>query len=290
MYRRQAVRTLGSPLVTVVLPTYNRAALLACAIASVIDQTHTSWELIVVDDGSDDETPRLIPPDRRIRYVRRAHTGNVAATRNAGLAEAAGDFVVFLDSDDRMLPRRLEAQSARLAGRPDCGWCHSDFRMVDAQGGPIARKAGPPWAPREGDVRRAVLTTDGSIALHAVMVRRDLAAHLQFDERVPFGDDYDFLVRLAEAAPACAVDLVATEIREHPARGAHGRYDQSLHFALTYVRCWRRTPERNLRAICRARALLLVRHYLAVARARGELTTGVWEVARALTGGRARNP
>ncbi len=284
-----SARVERSPLVTIVLPTYNRASLLAYAIASVLDQTHAHWELIVVDDGSDDETARLIPPDRRIKYLRRAHTGNVAATRNAGLARAAGEFVVFLDSDDRMLPRRLEAQLARLAKRPDCGWCHSDFRMVDARGGPIPRKAGLPWTPREGDLRREVLTTDGSIALHTVMVRRTLAARLQFDERVPFGDDYDFLVRLAEAAPGCAVDLVAVEIREHPARGAHGRYDQSLHFALTYVRCWRRMRERHLRAICRARAIFLLRHYLAVARARGELTTGVWEVARALAGRRARN-
>src|SRR3989338_2611340 len=110
-------RLMGESLVSVILPTYNRAAWLGRAITSVLRQTYRELELIVVDDGSVDDTPKLRETweraDARIRWIRRDHQG-AAAARNTGLANAQGDLVAFCDSDDEWLEHKLERQVAYL--------------------------------------------------------------------------------------------------------------------------------------------------------------------------------
>src|SRR5580765_5393661 len=100
----------SNPLVTVVIPTYNRLALVQQAIASVIAQTYRNWELIIVDDGSDDGTPEAIISinNPRIKLVTKSHVGNIALMRNAGVDEGSGEWLAFLDSDDIWLPQKLE--------------------------------------------------------------------------------------------------------------------------------------------------------------------------------------
>jgi glycosyltransferase involved in cell wall biosynthesis len=97
---------LDQNLITIVIPTYNRAQHIASAIQSVIDQSSGAWELIIVDDGSDDDTFDYLTPyleDERINYIYQEHTG-VSAARNRGAHNATGDFLIFLDSDDVFLP------------------------------------------------------------------------------------------------------------------------------------------------------------------------------------------
>src|SRR5689334_14515250 len=97
------------PLVSVIIPTYNRAGLLPSAIASVIAQTFADWELIIVDDGSTDNTAETVQPglhEARLRYVPRPNLGRSAA-RNFGASLAHGQWLAFLDSDDRYLPDTL---------------------------------------------------------------------------------------------------------------------------------------------------------------------------------------
>jgi glycosyltransferase involved in cell wall biosynthesis len=271
----------SEPLVSIILPTYNRARWIGDAVESIQCQTWTRWELLIIDDGSTDDTWARVPNDPRIRFVRRPHTGNVGAVRQAGLLLASGAYVAFQDSDDRWLSERLTAQVRRLERSPASGWCHGDFAMIDEAGAEVARRAGPPWRVREGNVLREVLTGEASIALQTVVARRDLAVALGFNDWMRFGDDYDFLIRLAAAAPAAAVNTIVAHIREHPGRGTHGRYDQSLYMAMAYRQCQRRLSDRSLRQICRTRAVSLLRHYLANARARGELWEGVCQAAAA---------
>ena len=108
-----------APLVSVVVPTYNRAYCLARTIDSALGQTHPSVEVIVVDDGSVDETAEMVAArygsDARVRLIRQANAG-VSAARNTGLRVARGDYVALLDSDDVWEPWKLELQVACMQG------------------------------------------------------------------------------------------------------------------------------------------------------------------------------
>jgi len=101
-----------SLLVSVIIPTYNRSAMIMRAIKSVIAQNYESIEIIVVDDASTDDTKTVVQAiqDNRIQYILRQERGGAAAARNTGIRSAKGEFIAFLDSDDEYLPRRLSAQ------------------------------------------------------------------------------------------------------------------------------------------------------------------------------------
>jgi glycosyltransferase involved in cell wall biosynthesis len=271
----------ATELISVILPTFNRRTLVDEAIRSVQSQTFSAWELLVVDDGSTDGTTNALPDDPRISLIARTHTGNVAALHNAGLARARGTMIGFLDSDDRWLPDKLALQVSRLTSRPECGWCYGRFRLFDSERPEIPPRSGFEWQPREGRLLKEVITTEAGISLQTVLVRRELALGLRFTETIPWGDDYDFLFRLALASPACVVDRTIAEAREHAGRGTRHRYDQMLNFATTYYRGARLVDDPNLRRLCRQRANGKVREYLAHARAAGELTKGLRAVARA---------
>lgn len=260
------------PLVSIILPTYNRAPLLSEAIASVQAQSCGEWELIVVDDGSTDGTLGVLPDDVRVKVAPRTHSGNIAALRNAGLEVAIGDYIGFLDSDDRWHPRKLDLQISRLERSPDAGWCHGAAGLMNAAGEPVPMRAGLPWQPREGRFVEEVLTTAASIALGTVLVRRPIALAIGFDERIPTVDDYDFIVQLALRSPAVAVDeCTVAQIRVHEARTTSARDDHGLGAAMAYRKAFRQVDSWRLKRICARQALSLFRHYMATARAQGEL-------------------
>ena len=123
-------------LVSVVMPAYNAAATIVASIGSVLAQTHRELELIVVDDGSRDETAALVEAevarDSRIVLLRQANAG-VAAARNAGIDAARGTCIAFLDSDDRWQPRKLERQLAIMRAR-GARVAYTAYRRVDAAG------------------------------------------------------------------------------------------------------------------------------------------------------------
>jgi glycosyltransferase involved in cell wall biosynthesis len=125
-------------LVSIVIPTYNRARIIGGAIESVLAQTYENVEVVVVDDGSTDDTCAVVERyDSRVRYVYQANAG-VAAARNTGFAHARGEFIGLLDSDDRFLPWKLEAQVRVLRSRPDTGMIWTDMTAVSESGAVIA--------------------------------------------------------------------------------------------------------------------------------------------------------
>ena len=127
--------------VSVVIPTYNRARWLPDSVASVLAQTSSPAEVVVVDDGSTDETPAACRGfGDAVRFVRQGNAG-AAAARNRGIREARGGWVAFQDSDDLWNPEKLEVQMAALARYPDAGWCISGFSVIDEAGRP--RGQGP---------------------------------------------------------------------------------------------------------------------------------------------------
>lgn len=259
------------PLVSVVLPTFDRTTLLRESVDSVLNQTWQAWQLIVVDDGSTIRVEDWLPVDSRVCVVHLAHSGNTGRVRDTGLRHAVGAYVGFLDSDDRWHPRKLALQVERLEANPEAGWCHGEGALVDATGARIKQHAGPPWRPREGRFVEIMIRTDANIALPAVLVRRDLAQSIGFDERIPTVDDYDFMLQLALRASAVAVDeCVVAEFRQHDGRRtSNSLFDQGLGSALAYRKAHRQLTDPRLRRVCRQQGARLLRHYLANARARG---------------------
>ncbi len=121
-------------LVSVIIPTYNRARLLGRAIESVLAQTYEPIEVIVADDGSTDDTADVVTRfGPRVRCERQANAG-VSAARNLGLRRARGEFIAFLDSDDAWLPWKVAAQVALLRRRPEIGMVWTDMTAVDGEG------------------------------------------------------------------------------------------------------------------------------------------------------------
>lgn len=127
-------------LVSVIIPTWNRAFCISRAIDSVTAQTYPHWEAIVVDDGSTDNTVRVLAEqygsDKRVRYVHQENAG-VSAARNRGIAMAQGDYVAFLDSDDAWEPWKLELQVCCLEHCPDVGMVWTDMAAIDPDGGVV---------------------------------------------------------------------------------------------------------------------------------------------------------
>jgi glycosyltransferase involved in cell wall biosynthesis len=129
----------GTPAVSVVIPTYNRAHLVGRAITSALTQIRAGDEVIVVDDGSTDSTIEALRPFReRVRYIKKKN-GGAGAARNTGVQHARNPLVAFLDSDDEWMPGKIAVQRGLMQARPDLLFCFSDFAITDKNGQPVHR-------------------------------------------------------------------------------------------------------------------------------------------------------
>lgn len=243
----------STPLVSVILPTYNRLPYLREAVASVFAQTYPHWELIVVDDGSTDGTAGCLArlEDERVRVVRRPNRSNAAVARNAGLDRARGDYVAFLDSDDLWLPRKLELQIARLRSQPECRWSYTHFGIINRCGEEIPILAGGPWFPHEGWVLTRVITTEVIAPLPTIVADRKWVADLGgFDERLVYGEDLDLRLRMADRSPVCAVADSVCRVREHSGRTTYMVQEIHLWWARVYKAFRRRHASTAVRRLC----------------------------------------
>jgi Glycosyl transferase family 2 len=193
-----------SQFVSVVLPTYNYGRYLGGALASALGQSHQDLEVLVVDDGSTDNSPAVVAAfehDCRVRYYRRPNQGPAAA-RNFGIEQARGQFVAFLDADDLWLPWKLEYQLACFAAVPSPGLVYTRRLLIDAEGRQLATAQ---LRMHRGRVLPH-LFRNNFICFSSVVVRRDLLVDAGgFDTSVEHSEDYDLLLRLART---CAVDYV----------------------------------------------------------------------------------
>ncbi len=207
------------PLISVVIPTYNRAALLVPAIQSALAQTYPHIEILVIDDGSTDETHEAVKDliertssqggaAKQIRYIYQTNQGQSSA-RNRGIAEAQGDWIAFLDSDDVWLPIKLELQVRALKQFEECGACYSDARLVDTSGmnttafGLSGRHYGDIMGVVPDETLQLAKTFGGSW-IQTLVVRRDLAKQIGgFDRDIRFAEDHDFLFRLSLVTSYC---------------------------------------------------------------------------------------
>jgi glycosyltransferase involved in cell wall biosynthesis len=182
------------PLVSVIIPTYNRHAMVQEAVDSVLAQTCSDFELIVVDDGSEDGTAESLARYGSAMRIYSQPRGGVAAARNRGAAHAAGVYLAFLDSDDLWLPRKLEVQSAFMWERPWVQICQTEEIWIrrGARVNPKKKHRKP-----SGDIFRASLELC-LVSPSAVMMKRELFDAVGgFDETLPACEDYDLWLRVA---------------------------------------------------------------------------------------------
>ena len=208
-----------SPVVSVIIPTYNRWPMVGEAIESVLAQSYRSWELIVVDDGSTDDTSeRLALYGSKIKYISRQRSG-VAAARNHGIASATGQYVAFLDSDDLWMPRKLEVQTAFMEQHPNVQICQTEEIWIrrGVRVNPKAKHAKP-----SGDIFRSSLDLC-LVSPSAVMMSTPLFIESGgFDKSFPVCEDYDLWLRISVH---CSVPLIPVPLVVK--RGGHS--DQLSH-------------------------------------------------------------
>lgn len=245
-----------SPLVSIIVPTYNRGEYLRQAVESVLAQTYGNLELIVVDDGSTDATPQYLDSlsDSRVRVVRRAQRSNAAVARNTGLAAARGEFLAFLDSDDLWFPEKLASQMRRLRESPEARWCYTLFSVIDGDGNDIPTLAGGPWLPLEGWLVEEVVRAEVLAPLPTLVAEHALVHEIGgFDDELVFGEDLDLRLRLAARSTAAAVPEVLCKIREHSGRSTYLDHSVHLWWAKVFEKFLReQSPSRRLRRTCRA--------------------------------------
>lgn len=186
------------PSVSVIIPTYNRRDFLAEAVASVQSQTYRDWELIVVDDGSEDGTRGMVESlPGPLRFISQEHRG-VSAARNRGLAEARGEWIAYLDSDDLWHPRKLEIQVRYVESHPEAVVTYTDEIWI-RRGVRVNQRAR--HRKYSGDIFAYCLSLC-IVSPSSALLRKDVLARAGgFDEDFPVCEDYDLWLRLSRDHP-----------------------------------------------------------------------------------------
>ena len=254
------------PRVSVILPTYDRLGYLREAIASVLAQTIEDWELIVVDDGSSDDSCAWVRTlgDTRISLVELPHTGNKAVVRNRGLALATARHVAFLDSDDRWTASKLERQLAFHATFPRYRWSYTLFSFIDGEGQPIEAGRFAPVVAHSGWILERLIAHEARIPLPSVMAERSLLHEAGgFNEAYAYAEDLELWIRLAERGECGVVEERLLDVRKHR-RVLTQNPDVSHANVLIFSELERRTSDASVRAMAlrRERASAIEASYL----------------------------
>jgi glycosyltransferase involved in cell wall biosynthesis len=183
------------PRVSVVVPTFNCAPYLRGAIESVIGQTEADFELIVVDDGSQDNTPDVMTrylDDPRIRFIRQANRG-LPGARNTGVRNSSGEYLAFLDADDALAPQALEVLSAALDHNRRAGWCVTDILRLTGADQTVVRSA----IPARADLY--AILKDDFIRRGMFFRKTEFMAIGMYDEDMKIREDWDLNIRMISA-------------------------------------------------------------------------------------------
>jgi glycosyltransferase involved in cell wall biosynthesis len=187
------------PFFSVIITTYNRSTLLKRALNSLIAQTETDWEAIIVDDGSTDDTASLIKPymenDSRIKYVYQKNAG-YAMAKNTGIFLSKGKFITFLDSDDEYALTHLEKRKVILMNNPKIEFLHGGIKVIGSQ-----------YVPDRFDLNKVVHLSDCEIG-GTFFIKREIAVSFNGFKKMPLGSDGDFFERISEAG----VNIMKTQI------------------------------------------------------------------------------
>lgn len=191
------------PKVSIIMPTYNRAAYIVETIGSIRKQTHKNWELIIIDDGSEDNTEGIVKKigDERISFYRAGRIAINGRIKNIGIEKASGELIAFIDSDDLWSETKLEKQVAALKEYPEAGFSLTggfNFRNIYQ---PIDFFYKQQEGLRYGDIFPSIFKSEISTTTPSLILRRECLSIGGFDESKPFSD-IDFIIKLAEAFKA----------------------------------------------------------------------------------------
>ena len=203
----------AQPRVSVVIPCYNGGRFLRDAIESVLNQTWPASELVVVNDGSTDDTAAVARSYEQVRYVEQRNQGAPAA-RNAGMRSSTSDFLVFLDADDRLQPHALAAGVESLQANPGWAFVSGDVRVIAENGSP---QYVPTHRPRPGDPYIQLLRSNYIWTPGVVMYRRVVLGRVNgFVSWAGASADYELNVRIARHFPIGRHGQVILDYRQHP--------------------------------------------------------------------------
>ncbi|MEM9886223.1 MAG: glycosyltransferase family A protein [Bacteroidota bacterium] len=184
-----------NPLISVLTPAYNREKYIGEAIESVQQQTMDEWEMIVIDDGSTDQTVEIVKAyqakDKRIILLQNTENQGISATRNHGLAHVKGKYIAMLDSDDLCLPQRFEQQFSFLEAHPEIAVLGAWSELIGIKD--------HQFTPEEKDTQLRLRSLYRCPMVHSsTMIRTSIlqAANLRYNKDYPASNDYDFWVRL----------------------------------------------------------------------------------------------
>lgn len=228
--------------VSIILPTYNRVHILHKSIDSVRKQTYPHWELLVVDDGSTDDTKTLVESyqDGRIRYMTYGDNRGVAAARNYGIAQASYDYIAFQDSDDVWRPDKLEKQmeALRQAGE-NTGFCYHAISYEKAgEGIVVVPSELIPADRKNGDIFAQMLWSN-LVACPSVLAKRECIDATQcFDTQMKALEDYDLALQMSRSYQAVFLDEVLLEAGCY-AEGVSANPANHLLASLYLLRKWK---------------------------------------------------
>ncbi|MCC6201490.1 MAG: glycosyltransferase [Gammaproteobacteria bacterium] len=236
--------TATAPAITIIMPCYNSAQTILGSIASVCAQTFTDWELLIIDDGSRDDSATIARKieDPRIQVLVQSNQGSAGA-RNTGLAAARGSYIAFLDADDTWDPEFLHKMHATLAPRPDAVLAYCGWQNIGVTGG-----RGQPFVPPDYDPmdRFEVLLGGCRWPIHAVLSRReDLLRTQGFDVSFKTSEDYDLWMRVAPQGRLVLVPEVLAFYQHH---GGAQITKNRLRVALNHHRAQQKFLEQNPQA------------------------------------------
>jgi glycosyltransferase involved in cell wall biosynthesis len=264
----------ASPVVSAVVVCHNQARYLRDAIESTLAQTFQDLEILLVDDGSTDETAAVASVYPWVRYVRQDHRG-LAAARNTGIRESTGRYLVFLDADDRLLPNAIEDGLDLFRQHPESGFVFGRYRNILNDGSPAPTEAP---IPAENDQYWHLLRGN-FIAMHATVLysREAIAASGGFDERLRACEDYELYLRIASRWRIHRHDALVAEYRQHDGNMSRD-YAFMLHSVLGVLRAERkRVPDRRHRRALRSGIGVWKEYY-------GSLLLEEWKRDKSVTG------
>ncbi|MGH7893209.1 MAG: glycosyltransferase family 2 protein [Candidatus Binatia bacterium] len=262
------------PAVSVIIPTYNCGRYLGASLESILAQTDADLEVVVVDDGSTDETPAVLDAYAgRVRVVRGPH-GGMAAARNLGLAHAAGEWIAFHDADDLALPDRVAVLRGALRERPDVDAVFADgARMDDSDRRLVPREIAAHVADRP--LGFADLFDGFPVYFQTALVpRRAFAAAGEFDTGIRTQPDLEYGYRLLAHCRAAWIDRVVFHYRWHDTNTTRDRLEVREDLARILERLPSRVPQAVREVGARRVARRLARHHFRIGElrlARGDL-------------------
>lgn len=208
------------PKVSIIIPTFNCALFLNRAIDSVFDQTYMNIEIIVVDDGSTDNTRDIVADYRRyITYIYQENSG-LAGARNTGIESAKGDYIAFLDADDCYSKYNIETKISFIENNPYVDWVYSDWDYLDEQRNFIERGS-TRWSYRNKNIKdnlfKELLYNRNFISPCTVVIKKSVLKEVGcFDPMVICQEDWDLWLRLSLNHPSHFIDEVLVHVVERP--------------------------------------------------------------------------